>query len=317
MKSLLLSLFVLSVFICQSQTIEKYYDYNWNITRDPLAARFYSITEFRDSLWCTKDYYVFEKTLQMTGSYKDSSGKIRHGEFTWYHPNGYLQGKGRFDNNKYEGSWIHYHQNGRMMDSAYYVNGKKFGVSLSWHYNGYMADSSFYYSDGSGVVVQWFDNGIPSLAGRTAAGGKMNGKWQFFHKNGNLSALETYENGQLMYKEYFDEHGVKQHDTTNRDRDVDFPENGKAWGKFLQRHVYWPPNLKFKTITSAVVMVRFAVNEEGNVVDVYVSLPLHPEFDRIALNAVKQSPRWQPAVSHNRKIKAYRTQPVTFVQVDE
>jgi antitoxin component YwqK of YwqJK toxin-antitoxin module len=314
MKAFFFSFFIVTSIICHSQTIEKYYDYRWEITNNPREARYYSVTEFRDSLWFTNDYFVFERSLQMTGSYRDSSQKIRHGEFTWYHPNGYLERKGRFDNNNYTGSWVSYHPNGIMMDSAYYVDRKKYGISLGWHYNGYMADSTFSYSDGTGISVQWFDNGIPSAAGRMSAGGKRNGKWQFFHKNGKLSALETYENGQIMDREYYDEQGGTENKNINKDRDAEFPGGSREWLKFLNKHIYWPRDLQFETPGMAVVMVRFAIDEEGKISDAYVSLPLHPEFDRIALRAIKQSPKWIPAISHNRKIKVYRTQPITFVQ---
>ena len=52
----------------------------------------------------------------------------------------------------------------------------------------------------------------------------------------------------------------------------------------------------------------------GKVIDAEVSLPFHPEFDKIALSIIKDSPAWTPATAHNRKVKAYRRQPITFAQ---
>jgi len=313
----MLHLIVLVSFTGYSQTIEKFYDYNWKETNNLQQARFYSVIKKTDSLWVDYDYFIFEKTVQMVGYYKDSSQKIRQGEFKWFYSNGFLQTQGRFENNKRSGLWIGYHQNGNMSDSAFYLDGKPIGVSMAWHDNGYPADSSFHYADGSGMTIQWFDNGNPSVAGLLATGDKKNGKWKFFHKNGNLSALEIYDNGNLVSKEYFDENGTIQKDTTNRDHDLEFPGGGPAWKKYMEKHVNWPANLTFKTSGQAVVMVRFAVDEEGNVSEVYVTLPFHPAFDKIALDAIRKSPKWIPAVSHNRKIKSYRTQPVTFALVDD
>jgi antitoxin component YwqK of YwqJK toxin-antitoxin module len=314
MKTLLLSAFALSCLVCVSQPQEQLYDHNWKPTNDVQKARFYSMTEHKDSLWVTYDYYIFEKKLQMKGSYKDSAKKIRHGEFTWYHANGYLERQGTYINNKQTGTWVSYYENGVMRDSSHYIFGNKKGISLSWHYNGFMADSSSLNTDGSGVVVEWFDNGTPAAAGKLAAGRKLHGTWQFFHKNGSLSALEVYDNGKLIKKEYFDEKGVKEADTTSKDRDAQFSGGGKAWQKYLQKQIYWPPNLSFQTSGEAVVVVRYSVDEDGKIVDAYVSLPFHPEFDRIALKAITQSPKWKPAISHNRKVKTYLTQPVGFVQ---
>jgi hypothetical protein len=56
------------------------------------------------------------------------------------------------------------------------------------------------------------------------------------------------------------------------------------------------------------------VDEEGLIQDAEVTGSLHPDFDKIALEAIKNSPKWIPAIDHNRKIKAYRRQPVTFAQ---
>jgi outer membrane biosynthesis protein TonB len=56
------------------------------------------------------------------------------------------------------------------------------------------------------------------------------------------------------------------------------------------------------------------VDEEGTIQDAEVTGSLHPDFDKVALEAIKNSPKWIPAIDHNRKIKAYRRQPVTFAQ---
>src|SRR5262245_32526345 len=127
MKTLLAFILTVSSFISQSQTIEKFYDENWKETNNLQSARFYSLMEKKDSLWNQTDYFIFEKKIEMVGSYKDSLGKIRHGEFTWFYPNGNLEKKGSFDNNKREGQWIGYHANGNMSDSAFYVAGKRNG----------------------------------------------------------------------------------------------------------------------------------------------------------------------------------------------
>jgi len=62
-------------------------------------------------------------------------------------------------------------------------------------------------------------------------------------------------------------------------------------------------------------VVSFVINEEGQVEEAFASSPFHPAFDKIALDIIRASPKWNPAMdAHNRKVKAYRRQPVTFVQ---
>jgi hypothetical protein len=56
------------------------------------------------------------------------------------------------------------------------------------------------------------------------------------------------------------------------------------------------------------------IDEEGKVQNLYVSIPFHPVFDKIALRMVQESPKWLPAISHNRTVSTWFTQPVSFVQ---
>ncbi|MEO9145014.1 MAG: energy transducer TonB [Ginsengibacter sp.] len=56
------------------------------------------------------------------------------------------------------------------------------------------------------------------------------------------------------------------------------------------------------------------VNEDGQIINAEVTVPLHPEFDKIALEAVKNSPKWLPAISQNRKVYSKLRETVTFLQ---
>jgi hypothetical protein len=217
---------------------------------------------------------------------------------------------------KKSGTWISFHENGTMEDSIFYdEHGWMMGTSLGWHADGTMADSTVINPDGSGVTVSWWENGNPSEAGRYSAGKKQHGKWQYFHSNGQLASLETYNNGTRIDKQYYDEQGSKISDTTDHDREASFPGGLKAWGNYLLKHLYFPSNYKFTNADQAVVVVEFAVNEDGSVSEVTVMSSLHPDFDKIAVDVISHSPKWTPTISHNRKIKDYHSQPVTFAQL--
>jgi outer membrane biosynthesis protein TonB len=64
----------------------------------------------------------------------------------------------------------------------------------------------------------------------------------------------------------------------------------------------------------AVVVVTFVVTGDGKVTDVNVKTPFEPEIDKIAVNAIRKSPNWEPAIEHNRTVKSYHQQTVTFTQ---
>src|SRR5690349_4699785 len=158
MKPLILLLFFYIPFYSSAQQYERFYAYQWHPC-DAANARFYTELNKKDSLWERKDYFIHERSLQMTGSYTDTSCKIAEGLFYYYHPNKSLESFGSFKHGKKDGVWISYYPNGMIHDSITYISGNKTGISYSWHSNGYLRDSAVWNNDGSGVEVSWFDNG--------------------------------------------------------------------------------------------------------------------------------------------------------------
>jgi TonB family protein len=318
MKPLLLLSLLFSFSSLFAQKKESYYDFQWQPVADASKAAYYSVMEKNDTGWSRKDYFLREGRLQMDGFYKDEACKIPHGEFHYFFRNGQLESMGRYINGKRYGTWLSFHENGMMSDSATYtIEGWVMGKRLGWHANDYPSDSTVIYPDGSGVTVHWWENGNPSMAGLYGPGFKKMGKWKFFHSNGQLASLEIFDNDKLVNKEYYDEKGARQTDTTTRDGEASFPGGLKAWAKYLSDHLYFPSQYQFSSDGQMTVLVRFAVNEDGSVSDVEVTSSLHKDFDKIAVDIIRRSPKWIPASSHNRKMKEYHEQPVTFAQTSE
>lgn len=179
-----LTFLFLSAFLnLSSQTVEKFFDFQWK-TCAVNEARFYSIITQTDSGYIRNYYFIHEKSLQMSGKFNDLDFNVANGYFRYFHSNGILESKGSYVNGKKNGLWLSFHNNGMMSDSTVYNLGNIIGTRLSWHPNGYISDSTTQNEDGSGVQVSWFENGSPSIARLYSAGRKQNGKWKFYHKNG-------------------------------------------------------------------------------------------------------------------------------------
>jgi antitoxin component YwqK of YwqJK toxin-antitoxin module len=315
-KSLFILLLLLGLTQANAQKIEKFFDYKWKEC-EPSVARFYSLTNKTDSGYLQKNYYIRERKLQMYGNYEDSLFKVKNGEFHYYHPNGIPQSVGKYIHDKKEGLWLSYHANGMMSDSTVFLHDKKIGTSLSWYPNGYKSDSTYSNVNESGIAVSWFDTGSPSSAGRYSAGNKQDGTWKYFHKNGRISSIETYHQATLLSKQYFDENGMLQNDTTNRDKMAEFPGGVEALLKYVTDNLYFPDGYKIIHADIAKVVVQFTINEDGTVEDVFTSVAFDKRFDSIAESVIKKSPQWSPAIDHNRKVKCRFTLPVTFQNYKE
>lgn len=315
MKNIVILCLLLSgMSLTAQQKTEGYYDYDWKEC-EPSIARFFSQIEHKDSLWYRKDYFIREKKLQMQGAFHDKACKIGEGDFFYYHANGVLEQTGKYVKGKKQGLWISLHPNKMMHDSILYENGNPIGTALSWHSNGYPEDSTVYGPEGMATRVSWFDNGNVSSAGRLL-NGKPHGTWQYFHSNGILSAKEVYEHGKLVARNYFLEDGKAKNDTSSIDREAAFPGGLDGWAKYLSDHLDFPEGYKITHGDKAIVVIDATIGEDGTVNDVTVSVPFYPAFDRMAEIAMKKSPKWMPAIDHNRKVKAYIRQPVIFSQPD-
>lgn len=64
---------------------------------------------------------------------------------------------------------------------------------------------------------------------------------------------------------------------------------------------------------SGKVIVQFAINARGEVVDVQVVRGVDPSLDKEAMRAVKLSPKWAPGKQRGKPVKVQYTMPVNFV----
>ncbi|MBL0180730.1 MAG: energy transducer TonB [Chitinophagaceae bacterium] len=310
MKRVFLSVFIFAACNVAAQS-KQYYDWQWKPC-DASKARFISLAEKTDSGWLRKDFFLATKKLQMRGLYEDSLTKVRNGWFLYFYANGKMSSIGQYVKGKKDGLWLSWYFNGMMQDSVFYNSGYPAYI-FKWHSNGYIADSSVYNPDGTAVHVYWFDNGVPSSAGRSYEG-EQEGRWKYFHKNGKPAALEDYRQGKLVSRIYYNEEGIALTDTTNRDREADFKGGNKKWRSFMENKLEFPAGVKLVNTDVITVVINATIDEEGNVTDTYVDIPFNPLFDEEALRVMKKSPKWVPAISHNRRVKYYVRQPVFFGQ---
>jgi antitoxin component YwqK of YwqJK toxin-antitoxin module len=293
-----------------SQERKGFYDARKRET-DISHARYYFVVYHIDSLWQQQIYFVPEKKLYMQGTYLDSNCKKEHGIFYYKYPSGQLESTGDFYDHKKQGVWLGFHPNGVMRDSSVWESGKKVGTALSWYDSGFIMDSSIYNQDESGISAAWFDNGSPAAAGHYTTGRKMNGKWQFFYYDGKLSAVENYESGRLVNKEYYDEQGMST-DTFDIDRKAFFASK-ENFQDFLSRSIDSRIPAQRKAPAGVyIVTIRFVVGLDGKVSDIY---PLSKEgygMEEEAMRIIRRSV-WVPEIEHHRKVKAYMTQRVSFL----
>ncbi len=295
-----------------AQQPEQYFDYKWNICSKKEAS-FYTSSLSTDSGFVVVDYYISNHTPQMVGKFVSANKKVKNGHFTYYHPNGIVSSRGNYEFGKQIGEWIYFSSKGQKMNIAYYSNGELTGIKKSWFLNGLLADSMYF---GSNFAYQktWFDNKNISSEGQWEASGEhRKGLWTFYHKNGAKSAIVKYNNlGKLISGQYFNEQQEDVTETAVVNRPAQFKNGIHDWNNYLTANLKFPKTETLKRNYIARVVVSFIVNEDGIVEFAEVKVPFKDAYDKIALDIIEKSPRWQPAMSQNRRIKSYFEVPITF-----
>lgn len=95
----------------------------------------------------------------------------------------------------------------------------------------------------------------------------------------------------------------------------EFPGGVQAWLKFLNEHLVYPKKAVRKNIQGTVIL-QFIVDKQGNVTDLQ-AISGDPILAEAALKAMKDSPRWKPAIQDGRLVKSYKKQPVVFRLTDK
>jgi protein TonB len=93
----------------------------------------------------------------------------------------------------------------------------------------------------------------------------------------------------------------------------EYPGSQKAWARFLNRtlgNAY--PSDAFEKGIQGTVLIQFVVDIDGTVSNIE-ALSGPEELREAAINTIKKSGKWIPAIQNGRKVKTYKRQPITFV----
>lgn len=92
---------------------------------------------------------------------------------------------------------------------------------------------------------------------------------------------------------------------------AEFPGGHKELLKFVKNTLQYPEECKEKAIQGRVI-IKFIIDEFGEIVCLYVHKSLHPALDKEALRIVKLMPDWKPALNDRVPCKTCFTLPIHF-----
>lgn len=102
--------------------------------------------------------------------------------------------------------------------------------------------------------------------------------------------------------------------------EAEFPGGIQKWIRFLERNC--DGQIASENGAPAgrhTVVIRFVVDEEGNVSNLVAMTNIGFGMEEEAMNVLKKASKmkWKPAIQNGRNVKAYRSQPITFEVLSE
>ncbi len=122
------------------------------------------------------------------------SGK-REGDWTFYHPNGNVRGRGAFRAGRLQGTWKLYHANGKPESEGKYENNYRVGLWTFYTTNGNRrAEGNF--SDGyrTGAWTEYYDSGKIFYTGSYSKN-REHGDFKYFTEAGTVVQAGRFEHG--------------------------------------------------------------------------------------------------------------------------
>lgn len=290
-KTLLISailLFLFSTSFSQGKKYLYYLDNKLNVC-EKAASDFTGHGTMQNNLLNLRVYSNLNpEVVLLVANFTDSSLAVNQGLFQTFYINGRIETECNYENNELNGVWEKWDSASHLIDSITYDQGK-------------MTDSATFY---------YFENGAVSSYNNTNF---INDHFQHvaYNDSGAITS-EVFFIGQKGIMKTYNAPEVKIDSLfTREEKEATFPGGPGGWQKFISRRIM--NNVKnFSNTDYGTCIVRFIIDTDGKVSDVQPTTMRGSTLAAIAVEAIKEGPKWIPAKQYGRVVKSYRLQPVTL-----
>ena len=207
--------------------------------------------------------------------FKDSTQQVREGRYQFYFENGTTASEGNYYNGEKEGLWIINNKEGFLSDSAQYRNGRA------------IMFTDIYSLQANHQKIVTVDDVLNNKFYSTLYDGR-----------GNVVSNEEVPQ---------DYAGVYLYCDTA----CSYQDGPAGWQRYISKAIASHID-DFSDGDYGTVLIRFAVDSDGNITDVRPLTMKTSRLAMIAFNAIDGGPKWIPAVHDGKKVKTIRIQPVTL-----
>ena len=161
--------------------------------------------------------------------------------------------------------------------------------------------------------IEYYDNKGNLIITGKYCHGEMCGKWKFDnYPTKNFSKEVDYNFNPLNLNIRKEIDTLSQEVPTGIDeRFPDFPGGDIQLRKYIKDNMIKPYSAVRGNI-SGICIVKYVINEDGNVENIQVVKSLNKDCDKEALRLIKEMPKWIPGIHNGKKAKVTFTNPINF-----
>ena len=224
--------------------------------------------------------------------------EVQEGPARYYRHTGELEREGQYHQDTLTGVWRYYHPNGRLQRSGHYRAKRPTG------------DWLFYDTLGRHTFTRRYDYR-----------GRFDGPFEQFDSTGAVINTGIYAHGRLASQTHPEHHvppRLPQRPplfgdcaATDLDSLAQYRCSRTALSRFVNQELHYPETAIREDIVGRV-LVRFAVDPGGQVIDATVARGVSAALDREALRVIRAMPAWHPALLDGQPVRTERVLPISF-----
>jgi hypothetical protein len=223
--------------------------------------------------------------------YTDSSLQLSDGVFQSYYANASKEWQGNYLKGKEDGLWQRWDSLGHLIDSSVYNNGEKvLEVHIGYYKNGIL-DSFIVNNIRTDQLQKTFYDDKGTIVNEVS----------FTGQNG---LDKVYTNGIIVRIDSV---------VTRAEIEASFPGGQVAWNRYIMKEIERNQN-ELGNNDYGTCIVKFIVDIDGKVASVEATTLRGTKLSEIIVRAIRNGPKWKPAIQYGKPVKAYRLQPVSLTK---
>jgi len=174
-------------------------------------------------------------------------------------------------------------------------------------------DINYFFGNTDGNVLNYLDwfNTLDLHKDVNRFFGIIDGKVLTYFESGQLKRSDLFSNNKLVKGKCYDQ---KSEEISHFNYEVkpQFIDGEDSLMHFISKHIYYPASAAESSIQGEVI-VAFVVEKDGSLSSFNVLRSLEPEFDKIAVEAVKlTTKKWNPGLIDGEPSNFIYVMPVSF-----